>query len=88
MGLLCQFSKVWGKEGARFWDLYGTPEFLREEKGIYDFMNPTRIVIGEYDKRSGDTLSSLYQGITVRILRVSLKTAESAASWLIEVVSC
>ncbi len=53
-----------------------TPEFLREGKGMYDFMNPARIIIGEYDKRSGDVLSSLYRSFNAPILRVNLKTAE------------
>jgi UDPglucose 6-dehydrogenase len=53
-----------------------TPEFLREERGLYDFMNPARIVIGAYDKRSGDVLNSLYRGFHAPILRVNLKTAE------------
>jgi len=53
-----------------------TPEFLREGKGIHDFMNPARVVIGEYDKRAGDVLCELYQSINAPMLRVNLKTAE------------
>ena len=52
------------------------PEFLREGKAIYDFMNPARIIIGEYDSRSGDFLSSLYKGFDAPILRTDLRTAE------------
>jgi len=52
------------------------PEFLREGKAVYDFMNPARVVIGEYDGKSGDMLYSLYQSFNAPILRTSLRTAE------------
>ena len=52
------------------------PEFLREGKALYDFKNPARIILGEYDKRSGDMVSDLYQGFDVPIVRIDLKTAE------------
>ena len=53
-----------------------TPEFLRQGQGLYDFTNPARIVVGEYDKRSGNVLCDLYQSINAPILRVDLGTAE------------
>lgn len=52
------------------------PEFLREGKAIHDFMNPTRVIIGEYDRKSGDMLSNLYYSFNAPILRTNLKTAE------------
>ena len=65
-----------GKGAGHDFGVCMTPEFLREGKGIDDFMNPARVVIGEYDKRSGDVLCDLYQSFNTPVLRVSLKTAE------------
>jgi len=52
------------------------PEFLRETNPYEDFMNPDRIVIGEYDKKSGDILETLYSPFKCPIIRTNLRTAE------------
>jgi len=54
------------------------PEFLSEGNALYGFFNPDRIVIGEYDEKSGDALEEIYSVFDGRIprLRVDLKTAE------------
>ncbi len=52
------------------------PEFLRENNPYEDFMNPDRIVIGEYDKKSGDILEQLYSPFKCPIIRTNLRTAE------------
>ena len=60
------------------------PEFLTEISGSWskdkstkkDFFTEDRIVIGEYDKRSGDVLESLYKPLNKPIFRVELRTAE------------
>ena len=39
------------------------PEFLREGSAIKDFYNPPKIVIGQYDEKSGETLEKIYKGI-------------------------
>lgn len=54
------------------------PEFLRDNNAFEDFMNPDRIVIGEYDKISGDTLEKLYSLFKCPIVRTDLRTAEMA----------
>jgi UDPglucose 6-dehydrogenase len=62
-------------------ELCSNPEFLREGSSVEDTLNPDRIVIGEYDKRSGDTLESLYRGFYRNdkmppLIRTSVENAE------------
>ena len=60
------------------------PEFLTEIADTWtedegykrDFFTEDRIVIGEYDKKSGDVLEELYKPLNKPIFRVNLKTAE------------
>jgi UDPglucose 6-dehydrogenase len=60
------------------------PEFMTEIEHTWtddrgykkDFFTEDRIVIGEYDKRSGDVLEKLYRPLNKPIFRVDLKTAE------------
>lgn len=53
------------------------PEFLRQSSALEDFMNPSRIVIGEQDKQSGNVLEELYVPLRVPIVRTNLDTAET-----------
>lgn len=52
------------------------PEFLREGKAIYDFLNPDRIIIGTDNKRSADLLKKLYEPLKAPILLTTLSEAE------------
>lgn len=52
------------------------PEFLRQNNAYEDFMNPDRIVIGEYDKKSGDLLENIYKNFKCPIIRTNLRTSE------------
>lgn len=56
------------------------PEFLKEGSAVNDALHPDRIVIGEYDKKSGDTLQKLYtelhSGESIPVIRTNLPTAE------------
>ncbi len=56
------------------------PEFLKEGSAMQDTLNPDRIIIGEYDNRSGTTLQELYKRFYGEkippILRTNLTNAE------------
>ena len=52
------------------------PEFLRESTSVYDFYNPPMTVIGEYDKKSGDIIESMYNFLNLPVIRTDIKTAE------------
>lgn len=67
-----------GKKAGKDFGLCSNPEFLREAKALEDALNPDRIIIGEFDKRSGDALEKLYGGFSCPIIRTDLKTAEMA----------
>lgn len=79
--LLERYSQ--GQAGRDF-GLCVNPEFLTEihsswtsdEEFAIDFFKEPRIVIGELDKESGDTLASLYRGLRVPIVRTDVRTAE------------
>jgi len=61
------------------------PEFLteiastwsREESANRSFFSEDRIVIGEYDKMSGDILEEVYKPLNKPIFRTDLRTAET-----------
>jgi UDPglucose 6-dehydrogenase len=55
--------KRYACEGAQF-DVASNPEFLREGTGIYDFMNPDRIVVGAESDRAQSIFEKLYAPFT------------------------
>jgi len=73
-------EKYSGKHCGVDFGLCMNPEFLREGSAIYDTLHPDRIIIGEYDKKSGDRLEALYQGFygdeTPPTIRTNLPTSE------------
>jgi UDPglucose 6-dehydrogenase len=52
------------------------PEFLRENYAYEDFVNPDRIVVGEYDQKSGDLVAQMYSEFGCPVVRTNLRTAE------------
>jgi GDP-mannose 6-dehydrogenase len=52
------------------------PEFLREGTAVYDYQNPPKTVIGEFDARSGDSLAKLYENLDAELIRTDIRTAE------------
>jgi len=52
------------------------PEFLREGTAVEDFMDPDRIIIGQWDEQSGKVASSLYEQFSCPIITTTLRNAE------------
>ncbi len=68
-----------GLVAGRDFGLCMNPEFLRQGSALRDTLYTDRVVIGEYDERSGQQLEDLLEGFYgpgVPILRMSLESAE------------
>ena len=65
-----------GKIAGRDFGLCMNPEFLQEGSALKDSMEPSRIVVGSMDKRSGDELMRLYVPLKADKIRTDLRSAE------------
>ena len=65
-----------GKAAGADFGLCMNPEFLQEGSALRDSMEPSRIIVGSMDKRSGDLLAKLYTPIRSERIRTDLRTAE------------
>jgi len=52
------------------------PEFLREGTAVKDYYQPSQIVIGQLDARSGDVVQETYHAVDAPSIRTELDTAE------------
>jgi UDPglucose 6-dehydrogenase len=52
------------------------PEFLREGHAVYDFLHPTRIVIGSDDHAAAKRVAALYDAIRTEVIIAEPATAE------------
>ncbi|WP_069650836.1 UDP-glucose dehydrogenase family protein [Caloranaerobacter ferrireducens] len=57
-------------------DVVSNPEFLREGKAIYDFLNADRIVIGLDSERARKIMEKLYKPFNIEIIFTTPETAE------------
>lgn len=74
--VLKNLEKYSGKKVGQDFGLCMNPEYLREEFAFDDTLNAWVIVIGEYDKKSGDMLESVYKTFNSPIYRAKIKEAE------------
>ncbi len=71
-----QIEKYSGKKVGRDFGVCMNPEYLREVSAYEDTLKSWLIVIGQYDKRSGDVLAAVYSHFTCPIHRTTIKEAE------------
>ncbi|MFX1266490.1 MAG: UDP-glucose dehydrogenase family protein [Promethearchaeota archaeon] len=75
-------SKVSGKDPGKDYGLCMQPEFLAEGRSIQDTLYPDRIIIGEFDEKSGVMLQEFYEYFygnhlkNCPVLRMNLESAE------------
>jgi UDPglucose 6-dehydrogenase len=77
-------EKSSGKKCGQDFGLCMNPEFLTEISQSWTedsslargFLTEDRIVIGEFDKKSGDVIEQLYKKLNIPIFRTNVKTAE------------
>lgn len=72
-------EKSAGKKCGSTFDICYNPEFLREGSAIEDVLNPDRIIIGEFTRRSGDILEHLYNEFYGCKLPAVIRTKPSVA---------
>ncbi len=65
-----------GKRAGMHFGVCMNPEFLREGSAIRDYYHPSQVVIGEFDKASGDAIQELYSTVDAPITRTTIPAAE------------
>jgi len=69
-------EKASGKKVGKDFGLCMNPEYLREAYAYEDTLKPWIILIGQFDKKSGDKLNVIYTKFTCPIVRSNLREAE------------
>ncbi|MDD1662432.1 MAG: nucleotide sugar dehydrogenase, partial [Methanomicrobiales archaeon] len=80
-GLLPVLEETSGKKCGEDFGLCYSPEFIALGSVIHDFLNPDFLLIGEFDRRSGDVLTGYYSRIMENdppVKRMSIENAELA----------
>ena len=65
-----------GKKAGVDFGVCNNPEFLREGSAVTDFSFPSKTVIGEVDRASGDKVAALYAKLDAPLIRTEIETAE------------
>ena len=73
--LVAKILDHYGRNGHGF-PVVSNPEFLREGLAVFDFMNPTRIVVGGSDQNAADAVAKLYKKIDSPTIMCDNRTAE------------
>lgn len=69
-------EKYSGRKVGTTFSVVVNPEFMQEGKALHTFLNPDRIIIGQYEQKAGDLVEELYEGISAPIVRTDITVAE------------
>jgi UDPglucose 6-dehydrogenase len=73
--LVAEILTQYNRNGHNF-PVVSNPEFLREGIAIYDFMNPTRVVVGGTDQKAAEAVAKLYKPLDSPTIMCDNRTAE------------
>ncbi len=74
--LLNKIKRYGIKHPEKVCEVVSNPEFLREGKAIYDFMNPDRVVIGCDNRDAAWKVAALYEKLNPTLIITDISTAE------------
>jgi UDPglucose 6-dehydrogenase len=75
--VIAKTLNYFGRNGHAF-SVVSSPEFLREGSAVYDFMNPTRVVIGSTDAEAKELVAGLFAPLNSPLVMCDNRTAEMA----------
>jgi UDPglucose 6-dehydrogenase len=73
--LVSRILARYSQNGHKF-PVVSNPEFLREGLAVFDFMNPTRVVVGGVDPSANDAVAKLYEPLDALTIKCDNETAE------------
>ena len=72
---VAEILKRYCQNGHNF-PVVSNPEFLREGLAVYDFINPTRVVVGSSNESAAEAVANLYKPLNSPIIMCDSSTAE------------
>ena len=74
VGTAIRIEKLLQRDDVR---VVSNPEFLRQGTAVFDFLQPSRIVIGGSDSEATAAVAALYDGVDAPILQMKTASAEA-----------
>ncbi len=74
VGTSIRVAKLLGRSDV---SVVSNPEFLRQGTAVYDFLHPSRVVIGGDDAVATASVAALYDGVDAPILQMKAASAEA-----------
>lgn len=74
-GIVQEIITRYGRNGHNL-PVVSNPESLREGAAVFDFMNPTRVVVGAIDSKAADAVAKLFKPLDSPLILCDNKSAE------------